>query len=75
MAIKGIVVPFDLSLFSNTLTLTPPPNNALLANLDMYSYSYPEINAGKVSLYIMLKQLRHHTSALSLEYTEVLHYM
>ena len=35
-AIKCLVVPFDLSMFSNpNLKLTPPPNNALLANMDM----------------------------------------
>ena len=37
---------FDLLLFFlcsliTTLTLTPPPNNALLANLDMYTFPPP----------------------------------
>ena len=37
-AIKGLVVPFHLLLIFlcsqiQTLTLTPPPNNALLANI------------------------------------------
>jgi len=45
-AIKGLVKPFDLLLIFlcsliQTLTLTPPPNSALLASMDMRKNGEP----------------------------------
>ena len=58
--------------------LNPPHNNAFLANLDMYNLlvtgdwqklAVMFAAVFVVTLFLLLEQLQHHTSALSLEHT------